>query len=162
MLSATSWRRLAAIAISALAMLGGTAYASGPFDALGGAWRGSGQIRLEDGRHESLRCKAYYAPQQRGASLGLSLRCASASNRIELRAELVSRGGRVHGSWEERTFNASGRVSGVASGHRIRLSISGGGLSGSMTVMTTGHRQSISVRTDGAALRGINISMRRE
>jgi hypothetical protein len=31
-----------------------------------------------------------------------------------------------------------------------------------MTVMTSGHRHSISVRTDGEALRGINISMRRE
>ncbi|HWB45983.1 MAG TPA: hypothetical protein VG900_11130 [Hyphomicrobiaceae bacterium] len=163
MLTATSWRRVAAIAIGAVALVAGSAYAAGPFNELNGAWIGSGHVRLEDGRRESLRCKAYYAPRHSGDSLGLSLRCASASNRIELRAELVARGSRVRGSWEERTFNASGRVSGVASGHRIRLSIDGGGLAGSMTVMTTGHRQSITVRTDGsAALRGINISMRRE
>jgi hypothetical protein len=89
------------------------------------------------------------------------LRCASPSNRIELRASLVSRGNRISGTWEERSYNAAGTVSGRAAGDSLRLAINGGGLSGSMVVTTHGGSQSISVRTDGAALRGINIRLRR-
>ena len=44
---------------------------------------------------------------------------------------------------------------------QLALGINGGGLSGFMVVTTTGGSQSISVRTDGSALRGINISLRR-
>jgi hypothetical protein len=91
----------------------------------------------------------------------LALRCASASNKIELRADLVASGNRVSGSWEERSYNASGRVTGIAVGDSLRLSINGGGLSGSMLVRTTGGSQSISVRTDTSALKGVSISLRR-
>ncbi|MBX9592220.1 MAG: hypothetical protein K2X43_23250 [Hyphomonadaceae bacterium] len=91
----------------------------------------------------------------------MSIRCASASNRMELRASLVSRGNRISGTWEERSYNVSGGVSGVGTGNSLRLGINGGGLSGFMVVTTTGSSQSISVRTDGAALRGININLRR-
>jgi hypothetical protein len=93
--------------------------------------------------------------------LGLALRCASAGNRIELRASLVSRGSRVSGSWEERSYNAAGTVSGVAAGSSLRLAFGGGVLSGVMVVTTNGRSQSISVRTDTSALRGVNISLRR-
>jgi hypothetical protein len=129
------------------------------FSSFTGSWSGGGQFRLENGRSESLRCNAHYVP--RGGGLGLSLRCASASNRIELRANLVARGNRVSGTWEERSFNVTGNASGIAAGNSLRLGINGGGLSGSMVVTTTGGSQSISVRTDGAALSGINISLRR-
>lgn len=153
-------RPMAAAALGALALVasaGGSA--ADPLSGLSGSWSGAGQFRLENGRSESLRCSANYSPKRE--ALGLSLRCASPSNRIELRASLVSRGSRITGTWEERSYNVSGSVSGVSAGNSLRLGINGGGLSGSMVVTTIGGSQSISVRTDGAALRGINISLRR-
>ena len=158
-------RRLAAAALgfSALALAGPVgAVAAGPFDSLGGSWSGSGHIKLDDGRTEGLKCRAYYSPRGGGSSVGLSLRCASASNKIDLRASLKSTSGRVAGSWEERTFNVSGSASGRAAGNSIRLAIDSGLLSGSMAVTTNGRNQSISVRTDGPALRGVSISLRRD
>ena len=153
-------RSTVAMALSALALGASVAQsAADPLSGLSGSWSGAGQFRLENGRSEALRCSAHYAPKR--DALGLSLRCASASNRIELRASLVSRGNRISGSWEERSYNVSGSVSGVGAGNSLRLGINGGGLSGFMAVTTTGGSQSISVRTDGAALRGINISLRR-
>ncbi len=94
--------------------------------------------------------------------MGLSLRCASASNRIDLHANLRASSGRVVGNWEERSFNVSGRASGRAAGNSIRLAIDGGVFAGSMAVTTNGRVQTISVRTDGVALRGVNISLRRD
>ena len=149
---------VAVVSTSAVAV----ASAAGPFDTLGGSWSGAGNIRLEDGRTEGLKCKAYYSPRSGGASMGLALRCASASNKIDLRATLNSTGSRIAGSWEERTFNVGGSASGQAARqhhqarHRRRRA-------GRLDV--GGHQrqsQTISVRTDGAALKGVNINLRRD
>ena len=94
--------------------------------------------------------------------MGLALRCASASNKIDLRATLNSTGSRIAGSWEERTFNVGGNASGQAAGNAIKLAIDAGVLAGSLSVVTNGQSQTISVRTDGAALKGVNISLRRD
>jgi hypothetical protein len=134
--------------------------AASPFAGLSGSWSGRGEIRLENDRSEAIRCRAHYDPRG-GSALGLDLRCASAGNRIELRASLRSRGSRVFGTWEERSYNTAGSVSGRASGNTLRLSINGGGLSGFMRVTTIGRSQSISVRTDGTGLRGVSIRLRR-
>lgn len=159
-------RRVTAAACAAVGMLSlsgaGIAAAAGPFESLNGSWSGSGNIRLDGGRTEGLRCKATYTPRGNGAGLGLSLRCASASNKIDLRASLASRGSRVNGSWEERTFNVSGSASGQAAGNTIKLAIDAGIMAGSMSVVTNGRSQTIQVRTDGAALQGVHINLRRD
>jgi hypothetical protein len=66
----------------------------------------------------------------------------------------------VFGSWEERSFNVAGSVSGRASAGSLRLRFSGS-LEGSMVVTTSGGSQSISVRTEASALRGVSVSLRR-
>jgi hypothetical protein len=144
---------------SAVLVLTTGAGGANPLAHMSGSWSGAGQFKLENGKTEHIRCNALYAPKG-SADLGLALRCASAGNRIELRAKLRSRGNRVSGSWEERSYNATGEVSGVAAGNSLRLAISGL-LSGFMVVTTNGRSQSISVRTDASALRGVNISLRR-
>jgi hypothetical protein len=154
------WRPVAgAVLGSVLLAASGTAQAASAFAGLGGSWSGSGHIRLENGQREAIRCSANYVPRG-GNGLGLALRCASASGRVELRASLEARGGRVSGTWEERSYGVSGAVSGVASGGNLRLVFSGS-LSGAMLVTTSGNSQSISVRTDTSALQGVNVSLRR-
>ena len=133
----------------------------GPFAILNGAWTGSGQIRLASGSAEALKCKAYYTPKEGSSALGLAIRCASASSKIELRANLVAQGGRVSGNWEERTFNASGEVSGQTNGNRLTLNIVGGGFSGTMSVSTNGGSQTVNITTTGIGLQGVNISLSR-
>ena len=139
----------------------GSLCAAGAFAVLNGSWSGSGSIRLDDGRSEALKCRAYYSPKG-DENLGLALRCASSSNKIELRAQLTATGNRVAGPWEERTFNAAGTVAGHASGNNIKLAINGGGFSGSMAVTTDGRSQVISVATQGVALKGVSVNLRRD
>jgi hypothetical protein len=145
----------------ALAMLTGPAGAEGPFAGLTGTWRGAAEVRLQSGSSETLKCFAYYTPKATGAELGLAIRCASASNKIELRAQLTAEAGKVSGRWEERTYNAAGDVSGQAQEGRLNLSIEGGAFKGSMAVRTTGASQSVSIKTEGIALQGVNISLSR-
>ena len=151
----------AALSCALFAFAAGPADATGPFAQLDGSWSGSGRINLTDGKSEDLKCTAYYTPNGGGAEISVALRCASASNKVELRAKLASDGGRVSGSWEERTFNASGTVTGQASPTQIKLAISGGGFTGSMAMMTTGRKQVISVSTEGVTLKGVNVKLER-
>jgi hypothetical protein len=134
--------------------------ADGPFPGLVGTWSGSGVAKFDGGKKESLRCKGYYTNTGGPHNLGISIRCANASAKVELRANLVDSNGTVTGSWEERTYNQSGSVTGHASANKLNLSISGG-IAGSMLVTVGRGSHSVAVLTSGPSLKGINISMSR-
>ena len=154
----TTW--IVGAALLGLAVAAPSSAAENPFPSLAGTWSGSGTAKFEGGVSESLRCKGYYTNGSGGNNLGLSIRCANASAKVELRANLVNNGGTVSGDWEERTYNQSGTVSGKASSGKINLAITGG-INGSMSVSVGGGSHSVSVVTGGPVLKGINISMSR-
>ncbi len=134
------------------------AAAESPFPALNGSWTGSGQVRFAGGNSEALKCRAYYTPKD-SLNLGVAIRCASASAKIELRANLNFDSGKVTGSWEERTFNAAGDVTGQANATKMNLAIKGGGFSGSMAVGVNGGKQSVSIQTEGVGFSLVSISL---
>lgn len=137
-----------------------SAAADNPFSSLAGTWNGSGTARLQGGKSESLRCKGYYTNGSGGTTLGLSIRCANASTKVELRANLNYTNGAVTGDWEERTYNQSGTVTGKATSNRLNLAISGG-IQGTLSVSVAGSSHQVAVTTGGSTLQGINISMTR-
>ena len=154
-------RLLAALALTAFMLVPWPhtlAAAGNPFDILLGSWRGSGQIVLSDGKAERLKCNAYYTGG--GSQLGMAIRCQSESSNVEIRSKLSQSGGRITGTWEERTFNATGTAAGQASGDRISLQISGG-VTGTMSVSYSGSRQSVAISTQGIALKSVKIDLSR-
>ena len=136
------------------------ARASGTFQTLEGVWRGAGRIMLTDGNSQRIRCRAYYRVDESGSELGLAIRCAATDNRIELRAKLNDRGGRLSGSWEERTFNATGEITGQATPGKMDFSI-GGAVEGTMKISYSQRQQSVDITTAADGLRGISIKLRR-
>src|SRR5262245_57508661 len=142
MIRRTATRLLAAAALVAPILLGQSlsteADSSNPFDTLLGTWRGSGQVQLSQGKTERLKCNAYYTGG--GSQLGMAIRCQSESSNVEIRSKLSQSGGRITGTWEERTFNAQGNASGQATNGKITLSISGSVI-GSMQVSYSASRQ---------------------
>ena len=136
---------------------GGSAAPGKAFDTLLGAWSGVGKINFEGGRHERIKCNAYYTGG--GPELRLAIRCASASYSVRIRSVLRQEGSKLLGTWEERTYNASGNVTGRIAAHRISLSISGGGLSGSMSIGFGASRQSVAISTSGIELKGVKITL---
>lgn len=139
----------------------GHAQSQTAFLKLSGTWSGSGKIQLQDGKSEALKCRAFYTPKEAGATLGLAIRCASASNKIELRANLNQKSGAIEGMWEERTFNAAGSVTGKLTANRMTLSISGGAFQGTMSVSITGERHTVSIETKGINLKAVSIDLSR-
>jgi hypothetical protein len=129
-----------------------------PFNVLLGSWRGSGYFRLQDGTSERIQCNTYYTGG--GSQLGMAIRCQSASSKIEIRSKLSKSGSRISGSWEERTYNASGSAAGSATGDKISLQISGG-VTGTMLVAYTGSRQNVSISTQGIPLKSVSITLMR-
>jgi hypothetical protein len=129
------------------------------FSQLAGTWKGSGQVRLLDGRSERLSCRGYYT-QKGGLELTLAIRCQSDANKIEMRGTLANKGGRLSGHWEERNFNAEGDLSGAASANKISLRISGQ-VTGSMTVSVSGATHQVGISTGGVGFKGVSITFSR-
>ena len=127
---------------------------------LAGNWSGGGQIRLQDGRSERISCRAFYTPRDGGSSMGLALRCASTSYKIEFRSSIQLNGSRVSGTWEERSFNAGGSVSGSASNGALDMAFSGT-LSGSMSVSYGPSSQRVSINTGGGGVSSVSLSLSR-
>ena len=150
-------------AVAAAVFLSGLApaRAEGPIPSLVGAWSGNGKIRLEGGKTEVIKCRAYYTSKSGGAGLSLAIRCASASSsKIEMRATLEFSGSKASGSWEERTYNANGDVNGSAADGKLTLAITGP-VQGQMNVSYGGTTHQVSIVTTGSALQGVNISLSR-
>ncbi len=131
---------------------------SNPFNVLLGSWGGTGNYKLRDGTTERMKCNAYYTGG--GSRLGMAIRCSSPNNKIEIRSKLTQSGGRITGSWEERTYNAEGSATGRATGNKLTLQISGA-VTGTMSVTYTRTRQSVSISMEGTPLSSVNVTLSR-
>ncbi|MCU0953610.1 MAG: hypothetical protein MUC37_03125 [Hyphomicrobium sp.] len=130
------------------------------FKDLAGTWRGDGRVQLLTGQSEALSCKAYFTAKDAGAGLGIALACASASNKIDLRAALSQAGEAITGSWEERSFNSTGSVNGSFANDRIELTIDGT-IKATMSITLEGKSQLISIATDGQGFKSVDLELER-
>lgn len=151
---------LCALAAPVMLMNLATPSAADPtFEPLLGSWGGSGTYKLKDGTSEKLKCDAYYTGS--GSQLGIAVRCAGQKNKIEMRSKLTSNGGSLSGSWEERTYNAAGDVTGKLTDQNLKLQIVGG-VAGSMTVTYDKTKQSVAIATEGIPLKSVTVSLSRK
>lgn len=129
---------------------------SGPFAGLAGRWSGGGTISLDDGSSERIRCRATY--QVSGPNLDMSLTCASDAYKFNLAANVVDQGGAVSGTWSESSRNIAGTLQGRGGGGNFQVIASTAGFNASISLRTTGNKQSVTMRAD-SQFRGANISL---
>ena len=137
------------------------AFADGPFAGLGGSWSGNGTVSLSDGGRERIRCRATYTVGSGGNTLQQTLRCASDSYHFDLRSDVTASGGSISGSWSESTRNLNGRVSGSSRGNQIQALVEASGFSATITIVTNGSRQTVSIRSLSQEFSGATISLNR-
>jgi hypothetical protein len=150
---------LAVMGAATVSLASNSAAADPGLDVLAGTWRGDGILSFEGGKTESISCNGYY----KGAdSLSVVIRCRGTSSNFELRSKLEANGGKVTGSWEERTYNATGDVSGTASAGTLDVQFSGS-LTGSLAMSFSSSSQSVSVSVDtkGAGIKGVRVNLNR-
>jgi hypothetical protein len=132
--SARSAVPLAALILAvALAAPGGAAPQAGNlFEQLSGEWKGGGTVTPAKGDPMKVACKATY--KVTGSNLTQNLRCAGTDYRIDATLNLTDKSGKVRGSWNEKTYDANGGVTGTAKDDTIHARISGDKFSGRMSI----------------------------
>lgn len=154
--------RVALALSAALALAPAPLLAATAFDYLIGNWRGEGHVVFEGGKEERLTCNSYYGEKDSGKQLTLVIRCANpASGKIEMRGLLNYQDGMLTGTWEERTYNATGTATGSIIDNQVHLSFEGA-VNGTLTTLVTHDTQSIFIRSRGSGLSTVNITMRRQ
>jgi len=121
-------------------MLITNAHAGGAFDGFGGRWVGNGSIVMSDSKSEAIKCIATYFPSAGGTHLRMNVRCASPGYKIDAVGNLTEQGAYVFGTFEERNYNSSGKVSGTAGDGSISAFISGADWRASLSVTGNGAR----------------------
>jgi len=152
-------RRLtfAVVAFFLAAFAGSTSYAqSSAFAGMAGTWSGPGTVTLDDGSSERIRCRATY--KVNGASLEMSLTCASDAYRFNLLAAVVAQGGEVTGNWSETSRNIGGSIQGRGANGSFQVIAQAAGFSSSIALKTTGNKQQIAMKAD-SQFRAANISL---
>jgi hypothetical protein len=146
--------------VAALAFSSAGYAQSGPFAGLAGVWSGGGTVTLDDGSSERIRCRATYAVGNGGNGLNQSLTCASDSYRFNLSSNVVSSGGSLSGTWSESSRGISGNLEGRGGTGNFQVTASAPGFSANIALRTTGNKQSVTIRAEGA-FRGASISLSR-
>src|SRR5262245_46161751 len=93
------------------------------FEQLSGDWKGGGTVTPSKGDPVKVACKATY--KVTGRNLTQNLRCAGADYRIDATLKLTDKSGKIRGSWNEKTYDANGGVTGTAKDDLIHARISG-------------------------------------
>lgn len=143
----------------AVVSLGASLAMANPVSDLPGRWSGWGAVKLSNGNSEQVKCVATYFLQNGGDAVQQNLRCASTNYKIDVTAYYILKGAAVSGSWEEKTWAATGEVSGKMNGNGFDLAIKGQNFSAAMAMTTSNCKQSISIAPRGFDISQISIGL---
>ena len=152
-------RRLtfAAVAFFLTAFAASTSYAqSSAFAGMAGTWSGPGTVMLDDGSSERIRCRATYKVS--GASMDMSLTCASDAYKFNLLAAVVAAGRRGYRQLERNQPQCRRQHPGTWRQRRFQVIAQAAGFSSSISLKTTGSKQQIAMKAD-SQFRAANISL---
>jgi hypothetical protein len=154
----------AAIFLIALGGIGGASPA-GVFSGLDGSWRGDGSIRWTSGETERIRCQGTYEVDPSGNRLEQRLTCASDASKLNITSSIVynPEAGVITGSWNERSHNVGGWVSGNARPMAIDalLQSSDKKFRSTVSVVTRGQQQTVSIVPQGLDVTGVTVALQR-
>lgn len=128
-------------------------------EGMNGYWSGNGSVVLANGNTERVKCAVTYRISENGTQIRQTMRCASADYKIDALAELRVKGERVSGSWEEKTYSATGEVSGKFADNAFALNIKGANFSAAMNVSLSDCKQNISISPQGLDVTRISIGL---
>ena len=134
-----------------------------PFDLLKGYWTGGGTVTPGKGGAEKVSCKVTYTVA--GSAVSQNMRCAGTDYKFNTSSKLTYSGGKISGSWSETTYDASGSVSGTATGNTVHARISGDKFSGRMSINVSGSRHTINIvqldKKSGSYRQAASVSLHR-
>src|SRR5712671_2927023 len=118
------------------------------------------QSRFPTAQPSASDAKASYNVNSTGLGLKQTLRCASDNYKFDLSTDVTSQGNRISGNWSEASRNIFGNLQGTAGGGQIEVFVEASGFAASVTLRTTGNKQTVQISSKGE-IRGVNITMSR-
>jgi hypothetical protein len=138
---------------------GDPAWAATPLEGIAGYWTGGGSVAMTSGKTERVKCSVTYKVGDAGGLIKQSMRCASQDYTINASADLRVKGEHVSGNWEEKTYSATGQVSGRYAENSMNLNIKGANFSAAMNLSLSDCKQTISITPQGLEVSRINIAL---
>jgi len=137
------------------------AQAESPFAALPGRWVGEGRVGFKEGQTETVKCRATYFLTNEGQGLRQTIRCASASGKIEVKSEVANADGKLTGTWNELIYNLGGELAGQVTPRGFRISVKGSDLAANMDVIVMKDRQMVEIQFFNSSLRGLTLLLQK-
>lgn len=134
---------------------------SAPFKELAGRWVGEGRIGMSEGKVESVKCRATYFVEGDGNQLKQNIRCASAGGKVEVKSEVLAKGGSLTGTWNELVYNFGGDLKGEVTERGFRIVVRGGDLTANMDVIVLNDRQVVEIQFFNSSLRGLTLILKK-
>lgn len=151
--------KIIAASVVSVLVLASTGVRADPIADLTGYWSGAGSVTLSNGNTERVKCAVTYKVTDGGAQVRQSMRCASQDYSINASADLRIKGQQVTGNWEEKTYAATGEITGRYTGNAFVLSIKGGNFTAAMNVALSDCKQSISISPQGLDVTRVSIGL---
>lgn len=133
---------LCATALFSFAAMQGPALAN-PFAELSGSWKGDGILEPLGGDAERVICRAKY--DVLADTVTQTIICAGTDYKINAVSNLTYSDGTLTGSWNEKTYGASGGASGSVKGDTIYLRISGESFNARMSIDMSSDRHTVTI-----------------
>jgi hypothetical protein len=144
-----------------LAGLPSAAAAAGPFERFLGTWSGAGQLVGTNGHRESIRCRAEYTEAKGGSALNQAIVCASESFKLDIHSYVEASGESVQGYWKEASRDVSGNLTGRISAGRFDGEFSAPAFTATISLMSNGRTQAVSIQPRGGDISEVRIELRR-
>jgi hypothetical protein len=133
----------------------------GALASLPGRWTGDGRLGFKDGKTESVTCRATYFAATDAPGLKQTIRCASASGKIELKSSLAEKDGILSGEWSEEIYNLKGELRGKATERGLIVTVKGADLDANMDVIVKENRQIVEIQFHNTSLIGLTLVLTR-
>ncbi len=128
-------------------------------DSLLGRWTGRGRLGFSKDNFENVSCRVTYRTTDVPNHLKQTIRCASASGKIEVFSELYQNGMELSGSWKETMHNMSGDLAGQVTPTGFRVEIKGSDLKANMDIMVRGERQLVEIQFHDSTMVGLSLML---
>ncbi|MCB1528257.1 MAG: hypothetical protein KDJ45_11200 [Hyphomicrobiaceae bacterium] len=130
-------------------------------ESLSGWWSGTGYIGFHGGQRETVQCRATYRQGEEAGSSTQSVRCATASGRVEIESHIIPDGEEIRGTWRERKYNVAGDLEGKFVPRGFRVVVKGEDISANMTVLLHKQQQVVEVQFFNSKLIGMTLILKR-
>lgn len=144
------------------AALSAHAQAIQPFAKLPGRWVGMGRLGFKSGGIENIKCRATYFVSDGGEQLRQTIRCASASGKVELKSNIKHDGGeQLSGTWQEHLYNLSGQLDGKITPRGFSIRVDGKDLRAHMEIIVKDNKQMVEVNFNSETLVGMTLLLKK-